>query len=439
MKKMPSLLNQIKSKYILQNIFTFAYGDIKSVLRLIKYNKNLIKRLNININDFYNYKLITGNIKKSDDGIIFAGLIFIIEFFILYIAYMIYIIMYYKHGTFNDNNLREGYDKNKKNFVDIMNKYILLSYFLYKIATNVLTIVLFCCESIKLLGLIKVLLLLFFWLVDLSHYIFYIIKFRYVRKLMKKELLKKLDKGKTSILTWFYSFDLALIVFMSVKIAIYSLFLLGLGVAPKDIDDIKRDILIELNGIKINNFYFYDSIEKSKNELIYKKENIEKYEYELNDNQINLIHKINDIRKQNNIPELEYFKREKVPCYLINPKPQLIFYQKQNIYKISNDLYIFKYPKNELQILLNNKEIINIIKIDYLNEINVIEQYNNEIISIYNNRTINNINKLNNNIAINNIELIPIIINSENKLKNEFIGLSDVNEISEREISNSYK
>ena len=439
MKKMPSLLNQIKSKYILQNIFTFAYGDIKSVLRLIKYNKNLIKRLNININDFYNYKLITGNIKKSDDGIIFAGLIFIIEFFILYIAYMIYIIMYYKHGTFNDNNLREGYDKNKKNFVDIMNKYILLSYFLYKIATNILTIVLFCCESIKLIGLIKVMLLLFFWLVDLSHYIFYIIKFRYVRKLMKKELLKKLDKGKTSILTWFYSFDLALIVFMSVKIAIYSLFLLGLGVAPKDIDDIKRDILIELNGIKINDFYFYDSFEKSKNELIYKKENIEKYEYELNDNQINLIHKINDIRRQNNVPELKYFKHEKLPCYLINPKPQLIFYQKQNIYKISNDLYIFKYPKNELQILLNNKEIINIIKNDFLNEINVIEQYNNEIISIYNNRTINNINKLNNNIAINNIELIPIIINSEDKLKNEFIGLSDVNEISEREISNSYK
>ena len=439
MKKMPSLLNQIKSKYILQNIFTFAYGDIKSVLRLIKYNKNLIKRLNININDFYDYKLITGNIKKNENGIIFAGLIFIIEFFILYIAYMIYIIMYYKHGTFNDNNLREGYDKNKKNFVDIMNKYILLSYFLYKIATNVLTIVLFCCESIKLIGLIKVLLLLFFWLVDLSHYIFYIIKFRYVRKLMKKELLKKLDKGKTSILTWFYSFDLALIVFMSVKIAIYSLFLLGLGVDPKDIDDIKRDILIELNGIKINDFYFYDSFEKSKNELIYKKENIEKYEYELNDNQINLIHKINEIRKQNNVPEFEYFKCEKVPCYLINPKPQLIFYQKQNIYKISNDLYIFKYPKNELQILLNNKEIINIIKNDFLNEINVIEQYNNEIISIYNNRTINNINKLNNNIAINNIELIPIIINSEDKLKNEFIGLSDVNEISEREISNSYK
>jgi hypothetical protein len=84
MKKMPSLLNQIKSKYILQNIFTFAYGDIKSVLRLIKYNKNLIKRLNININDFYDYKLITGNIKKSDDGIALASLIFVIDILILY-------------------------------------------------------------------------------------------------------------------------------------------------------------------------------------------------------------------------------------------------------------------------------------------------------------------------------------------------------------------
>ena len=56
MEKKPSLLDQQKSKYMLQKIILLAYRDIKSVLKLIKYNKNLINRLDINIKYYYNYK-----------------------------------------------------------------------------------------------------------------------------------------------------------------------------------------------------------------------------------------------------------------------------------------------------------------------------------------------------------------------------------------------
>ena len=56
MEKKPSLLDQLKSKYMLQKIILLAYRDIKSVLKLIKYNKNLINRLDINIKYYYNYK-----------------------------------------------------------------------------------------------------------------------------------------------------------------------------------------------------------------------------------------------------------------------------------------------------------------------------------------------------------------------------------------------
>ena len=60
---MNSLLDQIKSKYILQYIFSLAFQDMKSVHKLIKYNKNLSNRLNIdikkdlkNIDDNYKFK-----------------------------------------------------------------------------------------------------------------------------------------------------------------------------------------------------------------------------------------------------------------------------------------------------------------------------------------------------------------------------------------------
>ena len=60
---MNSLLDQIKSKYILQDILSLAFEDMKSVYNLIKYNKNLLNKLNIdfkkkfkNIGDNYKYK-----------------------------------------------------------------------------------------------------------------------------------------------------------------------------------------------------------------------------------------------------------------------------------------------------------------------------------------------------------------------------------------------
>ena len=342
--------------------------------------------------------------------------------------------MYYIHGTFNDNNLREGYDKKKKNFVDFMDNYILLPYLFFMIVSYILNKILSKNTLIYLKGSIKALFFLFFFSLDLTHYIFYINKFKYIRKLMKKELLKKLDKGKTSILTWFYSFTLALIVFMSFNIFYNFIMLLIYACEHNKNDDINICVLKELNGINIKEFElqskFKDLNEKSKNELIFKKENIEKYEYRLKENQINLIKKINDIRKNNNIPEFNF--NEKLPDFITNPKLQLILYQNKNIYKISNNLYIFKYDINEFQNILNNSEIINIIKIDYLNEIKIIEQNNTEFIYIYNNRhEYNNINNLKNNINKLNIDVPHInIMNIEHK----YLDL-EVSELSGRDIS----
>ena len=127
---------------------------------------------------------------------------------------------------------------------------------------------------------------------------------------------------------------------------------------------------------------------------------MKKYKYKLNQNQINLIQNINDIRQQNNIPKLIYEENENLPDFIINKKTELIFYKNENIYKLSKNCYIFRYPKNEFKNNLNDKEIFNILTIEFLDRINIIEQDDIEFVSIYNNIYINDINNPNNNINI---------------------------------------
>ena len=414
MEKKPSLLDQLKSKYMLQKIILLAYRDIKSVLKLIKYNKNLINRLDINIKYYYNFKFRMELYKQNGEYFLCLMIAHIIAVFI---PYLIYIICFFAIGTFNDKNLLKEYNKKKKSYIDFMNNYILLGYLLIFIISYLLNILFNISKKIPLKGLHKAKNLSIFCLIDLSNFILHYFKFRYTAEILNEDI-----KDKTSV--WFFSFDLALVCILSYFYFLEFGFLFYVWIENKHYDDSKRNILIELNGIKINIFGLsseFDVLdEKSKNELIFKKENIEKYEYELNENQINIITKINDFRRNNNIPELKFSKNEKILYFMINPELQLVFNQNDNIYKISDNLYIFKYEKIELQNILNNIEIINIIKFDYLDNIYIIEQNNTEFICIYNDKFKNdNRIKINNNNNKLNINIHHInIINTEDRLLN---------------------
>ena len=66
--QMKDLFKNVKSDYILQKIFDHL--ERKKLLYLIKYNKNLKKRINININDYKEYSSIEIEIirKKNEYG-----------------------------------------------------------------------------------------------------------------------------------------------------------------------------------------------------------------------------------------------------------------------------------------------------------------------------------------------------------------------------------
>ena len=127
MSKQPSLLSRVNSKYILKNILSLAYSDMKSVFKLVAYNKNLLKKLDINIKDYYQYDIKLKNFKKNLQLVIMDFSCVLLIFILL----LQYTIKFLKKGSLNDKILKEGYNVHKKNFVDFMDKYILIPYLIF--------------------------------------------------------------------------------------------------------------------------------------------------------------------------------------------------------------------------------------------------------------------------------------------------------------------
>ena len=245
----------------------------------------------------------------------------------------------------------------------------------------------FSRKSFLLKGYIKVIIILFVSFVDLTHYIAYIIKFAFSVKLIKKKLFPSSgsikseqefeEEAKKRKIIWFYGFDIAIIVFLCLYILIlllrYILKSISEGIdylcSLMDNDYDKECFLHQFNGINIKNFdlslRFSNLSDKEKNEIIFKKENKEKYKYNIDDDKIDLIvDKINDIRRKKNIPLLKYNKTRYLPDFIINEKTELFFNPDESIYKLSPNLYIFKYPKDEFKNNINNDDIIKIITND---------------------------------------------------------------------------
>ena len=414
-KKSSSLLAQIKSKYILQQILSLAFGEMKPVIKLVKYNKSLLNKLDINIKDNYKYEIETKIEKKGNCFFIYLLVIESI-FSFLFLGY----ILLYVSGKFNDKNLKDGYNVKKKNFVDFMDNYILFAYFGFLISSMIFIIIYFCYNFFALKKSAKQIIILFIIFVDLTHYIVYIIKLSFSIKLIKKELLAtycfscdNLLKTQKSYIIWFYGFDAVIIFFLSFYILSLILLLPPYFIANLILinDDIKKKFINQLNGINICPFelpcFFDNSNYKEKIEIIFKKENLAKYRYKSNTNKIYLIlEKINDIRRKINLPLLRHLlnteQGECLPDFIINEKTKMFFYPNENIYKLSPNFYIFKYPKDEFQNHINNKEIMDIIKNETLDNISLIEKNELEYISIYKNNPNENIQRNNNDININN-------------------------------------
>ena len=282
-KKSSSLLAQIKSKYILKQILSLAFGEMKPVIKLVKYNKSLLNKLDIDIKENFKYKIETKiEIKGSIPFIYLFTMVSLFSF-----LFLTYIIKFYVSGKFNDKNLKDGYNMKKKKFVDFMDNSILFAYFGFLITSIIFLIVYFCCNSFALKKQAKLIIFTLIFLVDLAHYITYIIKLDFTIKIIRKELFRKCsffnscdssereEEQKNLEIIWFYEFDICIIIFLSLHILIW--FILLLASSSYEREDIKKFFINQFNGIKICSFELPNSFinlsDKEKNEIIFKKEN----------------------------------------------------------------------------------------------------------------------------------------------------------------------
>ena len=410
---MNSLLDQIKSKYILQDILSLAFEDMKSVYNLIKYNKNLLNKLNIdfkkkfkNIRDNYKYK----KEREKEESCFTIDNISVTDDIIKSILLFIYLILYYIRGTLNQINLKKDYDKEKAKFLENMDKYIVLIYFIYLIISFIIYCLLRRAKIYFLYGIRKGYFTVFNIFIKLIHFILHLVKFIYESNIGEISIGKAKDDSEHY---WFYIIDFIILLIYSIFViaVIYNICLMILSHNFLIFQDDREKLsLYQFKGINIINyklpFEFDNLIEIEQYKFLLEKANVEKYKYKLNESQIDLINKINDIRVKHKLCSLKYDSTNKIPDYIINEKTELFFYKLKNIYKLSQNSYVFKYPSKKFINLLYNSEILNILTINVLNRINIIEKNNFEFIYIYSHEPVqiikgynipnNNINKLNN-------------------------------------------
>jgi len=310
-----------------------------------------------------------------------------------------------------------------KNFIEIMNNYITIIYLVYFSIYFLFLLLHFIVSKIVLKGNFYFICEIIYCSFILSYFIEHIIKCHFEIKIANKDFKIVLD----IILILFIIIDLInsfrnlFNEFLSHAICGYI----------NEAGDKISIILNQINGININEYQLpketYDLNKIDKIKMIFGKNNMINYTYKLDNTQKKLINKINQIRIQENIPELNYDENQKLPNYIINKKTELFLKEEKNIYKFYNYYYLIKYPISKCQKDIDDYNFINIIKNNYLDSINIIRKDKYEYIALYKNQfneNNNNHRRENNNINIyRNLRLNPIIlavknIDTEDRLNN---------------------
>ena len=232
-------LLKIKSEYCLKAIF--SYIDYNYILKLIKKNKIFQKKLGLNIQNYKNkssYEYIERKIIKKDNsyskdmlGVILKCVFSLFVTLIFFLFVLIFTIILFAKGGFNDNNTKSNYNIKYFNIIKKIN--ISLFGFLGYIIVSYLIIFVWatynCYTDYNKIKFFKKCTLIITALIYLIYDVCIIIKLYLSYKIKKNKI------------TWFMICDYFLIIFIflylvSIIFVIYIYF----SSAGKDIISIKK-------------------------------------------------------------------------------------------------------------------------------------------------------------------------------------------------------
>ena len=382
---MSEIISKIKSKYILQMIF--SHINYNKLLKITKYNKNIQNKLEINFDLFqkwssYQYykKTTFEDTRQCHDGLedackyFFSG----ICTFIIFIYILIFASLVVAKGAFDEKNTKTNYNKNYSKIIDKIN-YSLFGFLAYIIISYILIFVwatFDCYTDYGIKKLIKKISIIFLAIIYLFYEVLIIIKLYLSYKIKKDET------------TWFMLCDYILIILIFLYIIFIVIFIsIYFSNAGNSVAKRKKIILTKFRDIEINNFNLPDDFNKwnktKKKEFILNNKN--RYIINITENEKDLVSLINKYRKENNIDELVYDKKIFFDELIIDKYSEHILVKNENIFKLSNTNYLFRYPVGEFAKKFNerNKDIINILLKVSLNKIIIIIKNNIEFINIF--------------------------------------------------------
>lgn len=355
-----SKLSKISNDYNVKSIF--SYLDSKYVLKLILKNKEIQNRLGVKLENYKiysNYPKYQFQTKKKTteyknpyqiDGeaqLGQLGLLFC--FHCLHFTYiLIYAILLVCKVSFNNNNgSKENFESSAK-FIYIINA-CLFSLVFGDLLSAILLFYYLCKEDDRsftygLKRLIKIILIIIY----ISIYILF--EVLVIWKLILSYKIKEDDE------IWFIVMDY---IFLFIHI-------------------------VSLNEISISNYNvtkdFSNMSERGRKTFLLN--NYKNIQYKNTLDQQYLIKIINEYREKNNLPKLLNDKFRKIPDIIMNEPAVIMINPDQNIFKLSDKEYLFKYPVGEFEIIFKNRDmnILSILSNANLNHIKIITKKDCEYI-----------------------------------------------------------
>ena len=269
-----SFLNNIQSKHILKQVFIYSYFEFKSFLKLIKYNKSLQKRLDINIKKYFlNYEYKKKLIEKNEFMFMFSIPNIIIKA-IMIVFFLIYLIVFYVKGSFIDEYMKNNCDKNKIKFIEIINN-SLIGYLIFLII-SILWYILNFKGKILFSSTKKLIISILILLIDIFYYILICVKYNYTNNIIFDNLLK--EKNNKFVECWFINYDIIFLIISPIYYITFLFFIFCLKNNFGHIEDHIISILNQFKGVNIIDFEFdkdfNDCNNKEINKLILKMQEI---------------------------------------------------------------------------------------------------------------------------------------------------------------------
>ena len=362
-------ITEISSDYILKNIFSFVNYD--NIIKLVKYNKKLQSKLDIDINNYicgYEKRTISYRLPPHVDNgwgdgfYALACLGVMIPHIVFFIIYCLIIII-------PEIKLSETFKDSHWNF---LNNTIMKILFIILIIVSVysqLHAAYRVYSDYKKRKIIFMILIILCFGAHCAYEIFTIIR---ILQIIFYSLNRK----------WLIIFDILFLIANVSYIYFYFRVFIDYKKGASYESEGTEYYLVSYKNIRIEEYELPDDFMEIKNKRDYISKIANKLKVDYHKNDYNLVNVIHNFRIKNKLKELKI--DYKLPNFIIDDSTTILL-SYLNIIKLSNNRYVFRYKNYDFDLysITENKNISNILLNENINRINIIQQGEIKYILVY--------------------------------------------------------